>query len=88
MKKAQKERVEDDGGASGGRVTEPPGFSIPWLSKHVQKQNRITLKVIFSNELKLYSLRRSICIGRDVLEKYEDVVGRTRERRRVCLYNM
>jgi hypothetical protein len=25
-----------------------------------------------------------ICIGCDVLEKYEDVVGRTRDQRRVC----
>jgi hypothetical protein len=47
VKKALKERVEDDGGASGGRVTEPPGFSITWLSKRVQKQNRTTLKVIW-----------------------------------------
>ena len=28
VNEAQKERVEDDGGASGGRVTKPPGFSI------------------------------------------------------------
>jgi hypothetical protein len=47
MKKPQKERVEDDGGASGGRVAEPLGFSITWLSKRVQKQNRTTLKVIW-----------------------------------------
>jgi hypothetical protein len=37
------------------------------------------------DELKLYSLWRGRCIGRDVLEKYEDVVGRTRrERLQVC----
>jgi hypothetical protein len=47
VKKAQKERVEDDSRASGGRVTEPPGFSMMWLSKRVQKQNRTTLKVIW-----------------------------------------
>jgi hypothetical protein len=28
VKEAQKERLEDDGGVSGGRVTKPPGFSV------------------------------------------------------------
>jgi hypothetical protein len=35
MKKAQKEKVGDDSRASGGRMAEPLGFSIMWLSKRV-----------------------------------------------------
>jgi hypothetical protein len=40
--------------------------------------------IFSSNELKRFWLLLSIYIGCDVLEKYKDVVGRTRDQRRVC----
>jgi tetratricopeptide (TPR) repeat protein len=81
VNEAQKERVEDDGGASGGRVTKPPavGITAPDPSRFSGVLERLAKAPYSHTVIKLHSHRPSVSSNTLALSRFDSSEGRLQD---------